>query len=116
MELNYKVVDDSILISKDEIIRMIEESHKCAFEHFNDYALTKKPESAAASLEYEGCAHTWEYILSKLEKMMTLDEAIEHCKEKSCSNTKCAREHRQLEEWLKELKEYKKRYGDLNQE
>ena len=47
---------------------MIEESHKCAFEHFNEYALTKKPESAAASLEYEGCAHTWEYILSKLEQ------------------------------------------------
>ena len=70
MELeNYKIVDDSILISKDEIIRMIEESHKCALEHFNEYALTKKPESAAASLGYEGCAHTWEYILSKLEKV-----------------------------------------------
>ena len=68
MELNYKIVDDSILISKDEIIRMIEESHKCAFEHFNDYTLTKKPESAAAALEYEGCAHTWEYILSKFEQ------------------------------------------------
>ena len=69
MELNYKVVDDSILISKNEIIRMIEESHKCAFEHFNENALTKKPESAAASLEYEGCAYVWEYILSKLEKV-----------------------------------------------
>ena len=69
MELNYKVIDNSILISKDEIIRMIEESHKCVFEHFNDYTLTKKPELAAASLEYEGCAHTWEYILSKLEKV-----------------------------------------------
>ena len=53
MELNYKVVDDSILISKDEIIRMIEESHKCAFEHFNEYALTKKPESAAAKAKWE---------------------------------------------------------------
>ena len=116
MEVNYKLDDGSMLGSKEGGSRMIEESHKWAFEHFNEYALTKKPESAAASLEYEGCAHTWEYILSKLEKMMTLDEAIEHCKEKSCSNTECAREHRQLEEWLKELKEYKKRYGDLNQE
>jgi len=42
---------------------------------------------------------------------MTLDEAIEHCKEKSCSNTECAREHKQLAVWLKE---YKKRYGELN--
>ena len=47
--------------------------------------------------------------------MMTLDEAIEHCKEKSCSNTECAREHKQLAEWLEELKEYKKIYGELNQ-
>lgn len=47
--------------------------------------------------------------------MMTLDEAIEHCKEKSCSNTECAKEHGQLAKWLEELKEYKKRYGELNQ-
>lgn len=40
---------------------------------------------------------------------MTLDEAIEHCMEQSeiegvCD---CAAEHRQLAEWLKELKELK---------
>ena len=50
----------------------------------------------------------------EVQEMMTLDEAIEHCKEKSCSNTDCAREHRQLAEWLEELKEYKRRYGELN--
>lgn len=36
---------------------------------------------------------------------MTLDEAIKHCKEKSCSNTECAKEHKQLGEWLIELKQ-----------
>ncbi len=38
---------------------------------------------------------------------MTLEEAIIHCKEKACGNTQCALEHRQLAQWLKELKEYK---------
>jgi len=35
---------------------------------------------------------------------MTLDEAIEHCQEK-ISNTPCGTEHRQLRDWLIELKE-----------
>ena len=35
---------------------------------------------------------------------MTLDEAIQHCKEKSCGNSLCAKEHKQLAEWLAELK------------
>lgn len=35
---------------------------------------------------------------------MTLNEAIEHCKEKiDC--TACGQEHKQLAEWLMELKE-----------
>ena len=38
---------------------------------------------------------------------MTLDEAIQHCEEKGCYNTECAIEHRQLAEWLQELKKYK---------
>ena len=38
---------------------------------------------------------------------MTLEEAIKHCEEKACYNSKCALEHRQLAEWLKELKEIK---------
>ena len=36
--------------------------------------------------------------------MMTLDEAIKHAEEKACGNTECAEEHKQLTEWLKELK------------
>ena len=39
---------------------------------------------------------------------MTLDEAIQHCKEKACGNTKCSEEHKQLAEWLMELKELRK--------
>lgn len=37
---------------------------------------------------------------------MTLDEAIAHCEEVSKSACgECAEEHRQLAEWLKELRE-----------
>lgn len=37
---------------------------------------------------------------------MTLDEAIKHCEEvaSSCDNKNCALDHKQLAEWLKELK------------
>ena len=54
------------------------------------------------------------YLKEQLEKQgeqksvtMSLDEAIEHCKEKSCGNNACALEHKQLESWLTELKELK---------
>ena len=40
---------------------------------------------------------------------MTLEEAIIHCNEKSCGNTQCAFEHKQLAEWLQELQEYRKK-------
>lgn len=40
---------------------------------------------------------------------MTLEEAIIHCKERACDNTQCAREHRQLAEWLEELKKYREK-------
>lgn len=40
--------------------------------------------------------------------IMTLEEAITHCKEKACDNTQCALEHRQLAEWLQELQQYRK--------
>jgi len=53
-------------------------------------------------------------VKEKLEKQgeqkpatMSLDEAIKHCKEKSCGNNACALEHKQLEKWLIELKELK---------
>ena len=38
--------------------------------------------------------------------MMTLNEAIEHCKQKACGNSECALEHQQLAEWLEELQNY----------
>ena len=50
--------------------------------------------------------------------MMTLDEAIRHCEEVAdrCAVTdgdlKCEMQHRQLAEWLKELKAYKEQSGD----
>lgn len=39
---------------------------------------------------------------------MTLDEAIVHCKEKVCDNSECSNQHKQLAEWLEELKNYRK--------
>lgn len=39
--------------------------------------------------------------------MVTLDEAIQHCEEIVCEHNECASEHKQLAEWLKELKELK---------
>lgn len=38
---------------------------------------------------------------------MTLDEAIKHCEEIACDNTNCALEHKQLAEWLNELRSLK---------
>lgn len=35
---------------------------------------------------------------------MTLDEAINHCDERTFGDTACALEHRQLKAWLEELK------------
>ena len=39
--------------------------------------------------------------------MMTLNEAIEHCREKACGNSECALEHQQLADWLEELQNYR---------
>ena len=38
---------------------------------------------------------------------MTLDEAIQHCEEKALCGDACGLEHKQLAEWLKELKSYR---------
>ena len=38
---------------------------------------------------------------------MTLDEAIQHCEEKTLCDDVCGLEHKQLAEWLKELKDYR---------
>lgn len=40
---------------------------------------------------------------------MTLEKAIKHCEEKSSGCSQCADEHRQLAEWLRELKERRER-------
>ena len=40
---------------------------------------------------------------------MTLDDAIKHCQQvANKSDCECAKEHKQLAEWLQELKEFKK--------
>ena len=39
---------------------------------------------------------------------MTLDEAIQHCLDKSTGCDECSLEHKQLAEWLRELKELRK--------
>lgn len=53
----------------------------------------------------------------KMETLMTLDDAIEDCKKKSCDNTLCSKEHKQFAEWLIELKGYLKGYhASVNQE
>ena len=36
---------------------------------------------------------------------MTLDEAIQHCEEKAECGDACGQEHKQLADWLKELKQ-----------
>ena len=41
---------------------------------------------------------------------MTLDEAIQNCEEKSQCGTDCGIEHKQLAEWLKELKTLREEY------
>ena len=53
---------------------------------------------------------------------MTLDEAIKHSEEvaDSYNNTApdcdCAKEHRQLAKWLRELKAYRKMYREQHQD
>lgn len=46
--------------------------------------------------------------------LMTLDEAIKHAEERaSLSCDECAEQHRQLAEWLKELKQYREYFKPL---
>ena len=57
-----------------------------------------------------GCGPENEHATEREEGEMTLDEAIEHAKEVACSckNKECAEDHRQLAQWLEELREYRK--------
>lgn len=45
--------------------------------------------------------------------MMTLDDAIQHCEEKS-NCTECGMQHKQLAKWLKELKKLRE-YNNIEQ-
>ena len=45
--------------------------------------------------------------------MMTLDEAIEHARQRAEDCTECGKEHKQLAEWLEELKHNREVYRDL---
>ena len=52
---------------------------------------------------------------------MTLEEAINHCDEvikdeTSCGCFACADEHRQLKEWLRELKRYREKVKEITQD
>lgn len=60
----YTIRKNGIWIPRKEIVRMIEESYKAALDAFKD----KDSASIALMLRCEGCAQTWEYILSKLPK------------------------------------------------
>ena len=46
---------------------------------------------------------------------MTLDEAIEHCEEKAKCGDSCGMEHKQLAEWLRELKVFRKIFKEKEQ-
>lgn len=48
-------------------------------------------------------------FVSEQANNMDIDEAIQHCKEKSIENscTQCGKDHEQLSKWLTELKEYR---------
>ena len=50
-----------------------------------------------------------------LNDMMTLEEAITHCQEKSCGDSECALEHKQLAEWLRELQYRRNIWKDPSQ-
>jgi hypothetical protein len=45
---------------------------------------------------------------------MTLDEAIQHCEEKSCGNSQCNQEHKQLADWLRKLQRYEKALKEIS--
>jgi len=55
-------------------------------------------------------------IIEQKPATMSLDEAIEHCEEKSCGNNACALEHKQLKNWLTELKELKEQKSAWSEE
>lgn len=72
----------------------------CKFEEnrFYRYETVEKPEFLKKSM-----------VVKRRKMMMSLDEAIEHCKDKSKDDCKCGEEHKQLSQWLSEYKELKEK-------
>lgn len=70
----------------------------------NNVSIVERIDSYRVKEEKQG---EWKPV-DKSDVLMSLDEAIAHCKEKSCGDNACALEHKQLEKWLIELKELKK--------
>ena len=62
--IHYIIQRNGIWIPRNEIKRMVEESYKAAIDASKD----KDSASQALMLKCEGCAATWEHILSKLPK------------------------------------------------
>jgi hypothetical protein len=56
------------------------------------------------------------FATEKRKCIMTLDEAIQHCKEKAEQHPcdECGRDHEQLGKWLEELREYRMRELNIN--
>lgn len=62
---------------------------------------------SCTAVEKESVISNWNMrsTTERKSKTMTLDEAIEHCKEVATKNcSECAEEHKQLANWLRTLK------------
>lgn len=64
--------------------------------------------------ELEDDAKKWEYTLSEYQKRESCEvNTIPTCKKELKRCQECASEHRQLAEWLRELKAYKEAYVEI---
>ena len=61
---DYKVTEEGILLSEAELKRLIDDSYRCAI----DYSKQPGTENQAGMLKCEGCANTFEYLLSLVQK------------------------------------------------
>jgi hypothetical protein len=61
---DYKVTEEGILLSEAELKRLIDDSYRCAI----DYSKLPGTENQAGMLKCEGCANTFEYLLSLIQK------------------------------------------------
>ena len=61
---DYKVTEEGILLSEAELKRLINDSYRCAI----DYSKLPGTENQAGMLKCEGCANTFEYLLSLIQQ------------------------------------------------